>query len=442
LTDHHNSKSMPDQLRYLDSRHPLAGVLLIALIILVLMGVWFSVRWYIGNTIAEYFDTQEGPIDTMNRAVRLAPLDPLTHWTLGDVLKNRLTPDQIGQAVTEFERAVSLSPNDYRYWMALGSVLEQSGDVPRAEASLRRAVELAPAYSYPRWYLGNLLLRSGRNTEAFIELRRASEADSQLGPQVFSLAWEVYGQNFEALTAAIGTSATTRAELCEYLVGRQRYDDGLRLWNVLSANEKQDHRSTADSIIKSLAAAKRYHGALAVWNDVAPAATLRATIGQVLNGGLEDDPGPAGASIFGWQVKSTPQAQVAIDAGRQHAGARSLRIIFQARTNTGAMNISQLVAVEPSTQYELEYYVKTDALQSGGPPLIEILDASASTVLVTSEPAATGSNNWQRMAVSFTTPGKAEAISIRINRASCGEDQACPIFGTVWYDDFNLKRRS
>ena len=40
----------------------------------------------------------------------------------------------------------------------------------------------------------------------------------------------------------------------------------------------------------------------------------------------------------------------------------------------------------------------------------------------------------------FTGP-KAEAVLIRISRASCGDTAQCPIFGSVWYDDFDLKRR-
>ena len=60
-------------------------------------------------------------------------------------------------------------------------------------------MELAPAYAYPHWYLGNLYLRNGRYNEAFAELRRAAEADPELLPQQFSLSWEVYKNDPEAL---------------------------------------------------------------------------------------------------------------------------------------------------------------------------------------------------------------------------------------------------
>jgi hypothetical protein len=30
---------------------------------------------------------------------------------------------------------------------------------------------------------------------------------------------------------------------------------------------------------------------------------------------------------------------------------------------------------------------------------------------------------------------------VRMVRNTCGDSAVCPIFGTVWYDDFNLKPR-
>jgi hypothetical protein len=46
--------------------------------------------------------------------------------------------------------------------------------------------------------------------------------------------------------------------------------------------------------------------------------------------------------------------------------------------------------------------------------------------------------------LSFKTGDKTEAVTIRIARPSCGTDEApvCPIFGSVWYDDFSLQRRN
>jgi hypothetical protein len=134
--------------------------------------------------------------------------------------------------------------------------------------------------------------------------------------------------------------------------------------------------------------------------------------------------------------------QIGIDPNHAHEGGRSLRIIFQVRAHLDAINVAQLVAVQPNTQYDFECFVKTEKLQSAGMPYLEIADAMDGARVATSQPAASGNNDWQRVAFDFKTGVKTEAIIVRINRAPCGEDPVCPIFGTVWYDDFTLKSRS
>ena len=113
----------------------------------------------IGNTLAEYFNPTENNLDIAQMAVSMAPDDPLTHWRIAQVSQKVLPLDQQAQAIAEYEKAVSLSPNDYRFWMSLGTAYEQAGDPAKAEHALRRAVALAPSYAYPHWYLGNLLLQ-------------------------------------------------------------------------------------------------------------------------------------------------------------------------------------------------------------------------------------------------------------------------------------------
>jgi hypothetical protein len=435
---------MPDQLKHIQLRGPLARVLMLLPLGLALTGAWFSVRWYIADTIAEYVNADNRGLEIARLAADLSPNDPLAHWRIGDIESSTLPPEQLGQEIKEYQLAVSLSPNDYRFWLALGRALEQSGDVQQGELAMRRAVGLAPSYSYPRWYLGNLLLRSGHDADAFAELRRASEADPKLRQQVFTLAWEVHAKNFEALKSAIGPAAESRAEFARYLLDRTAIDGGLQMWNGLNAAEKKENRQTGESILNSLVLAKRFPAALAVWNDLALSDWSRGAVGQLLNGGFEQDIGPVSASVFGWQVKSAPQAQIGLDASNQqsnhHGGARSLRIIFQARSKPD-FEVAQLVIVEPGRQYDLEGFVKTNKLESAGTPVVEIVDFSDGSVLASSLPAPAGDNDWQPLVITFKAGAKTEAIRFRVSRAPCGGNAVCPIFGTLWYDDFNLKLR-
>jgi tetratricopeptide (TPR) repeat protein len=399
------------------------------------------VRWYIGNTLAEYFDPAGSNLRVAEMAGSLAPSDPLTHWRIAQEQQKTLPLDQQAQSLVEYAKAVSLSPNDYRFWMALGTASEQAGDTAKAERALKQAVALAPAYAYPHWYLGNLFLRLGRYEEAFAELRLASEAEAELQPQQFNLIWEIYGSDPEALKKAVGETAAARASFAEYLIGRQKFDEGLRLWDTLGANEKQANRQTAESIVKSLVNAFHYHDAMRVWNDVTVNEIFRAEVGRVFDGGFEDAAPPE--SVFAWQVKALPQLQIGLDQEKSHSGASSLRLVFHVRSNIENINISQLVPLAPNTEYDFEFYVATEKLETGSPPLVQIIDPTTSAVLASSPPAANRNSEWTRVALSFKTGDKTEAVTIRIARPSCGTEEApvCPIFGSVWYDDFSLKRR-
>jgi tetratricopeptide (TPR) repeat protein len=432
---------MPQELIQLNPRKIVVRLFL--LVLLLAAGVWsyFVVRWYTGNTLAEYFNSSGNDLRVAEMARSFAPDDPLTHWRMAQVTQKNLPLDQQVQAIAEYEKAVSLSPNDYRFWMSLGTASEQAGETAKAEQALRRAVELAPAYSYPRWYLGNLLLRNGRYDEAFAELRLASQADPQLQPQQFNLIWEVYNNDPDALQKSVGESPKARAEFGLYLLGRQKFEDGLRMWESLKVDEKRSNRQTGEAIVTNLIAAHRFHDAVRVWNDIVNE-KFRAEAGRVFDGGFEEASSYGQEMVFGWQVKGVQGLQIGID-DRSHGGANSLRLIFHVRTNIEDVNIVQLVPVAPNTEYDFEFYVATEKIETGSPPLVLLVDPTTSGVLAASPAAAIGTSEWNRVGLTFKTGGKTEAVMIKVARPSCGTKEApiCPIFGSVWYDDFSLKRR-
>lgn len=434
---------MPQEVIHVSVRHPLLKVLLILL--LLAAGVWsyFVIRWYLGNTLAEYFNPADNNLNVAQMAASMAPRDPLPHWRIAQVSQKLLPLDQQGPAVAEYEKAVSLSPYDYRFWTSLGTAHEQAGDPAKAEQALRRAVALAPAYAYPHWYLGNLLLRNGRYDEAFAELRLASEADPELRPQQFQLIWAIYSNDQEALQKAAGPSSAVRSTFALYLLGQKHFDEGLRLWNGLTPDEKKANKETAQSIITTLNAELRFHDAVQVWNDVT-SEKYRVEEGRVFDPGFEESVAYGAENVFGWQVKPVPYVSIGIDPAKGHTSARSLRFVFQVRNNMEGLNVGQLVPVAPQTEYEFECYVSTDKLETGSAPQIQIVDTTNSAVLASSTMAPGGTNDWTRVSFSFKTGDKTEAVNLKIVRVSCGTDDApmCPIFGSVWYDDFSFKRRN
>lgn len=434
---------MQDQLKIINLRATALRLLLIVPVMLVLVGTWFALRWYTGNTVADYVpEVEDGGLETARSAMSLAPDDPLTHFILAELEMKSLSHEQLGQAVREYEEAVRLSPNDYRLWMALGQAREQAGDPAGAEKDLRHAVELAPSYAYPRWYLGNLLLRTGHEQEAFAELRRAGNAYPEMRTQVFNLAAQFYSQDAEAMTRAVGESAEERGQLALYFVGRGRVDEALKLWSGLSAAERREQRAVGLELMKAALSAKHFRTALEIERAIAEDGAAIPQVGEMMNGGFEETSARSDSEGYGWQLKSAQQAQVTIDSVKHHQGAHSLRIVFNARERLEFNNASQLIIVDPSTQYRLECYVRTEDLQSETTPSVMVMDGADGSVIASSAPAPADQNEWQPVTISFKTSAKTEGVIVRIYRATCAENAQCPIFGTVWYDDFNLGRAS
>ena len=429
---------MPEQLMQFKASARLK-VFMTLVVLLSFVASWFVVRWYLGNTIAEYFQPEDSRVDTARMAIGLAPNDPLPHWRLGNVAQKYLPPDQISLAVAEYEKAVSLSPTDYRLWMELGAALEQAGDIERAEKAMREAVRLAPSYASPRWHLGNLLVRSDRYGDGFLELQKASLANDQFMPQLFNLAWQLNKTDFDGMQAAVGNQAGVRAAFAKYLVERGRYDEGLRLWDTLSDALKKENRLAGDAIIKGLLLSHRYHRAMEIWNEIAPGLAYHVDFGKILDRGFEQNLAHGPNAVFGWQVQSNAQVQLGIDANQGHGGSRSLRLYFQVRSHIEQINVSQLIPVKPNTDYSFECYLKTDRLESAETPLVLVVNAADDKFLAGSPPAPSGTNGWQRIAFTFKTAANAEAIRLRMIRNTCPDSAICPIFGTVWYDDFDLK---
>jgi len=434
---------MPQELIQLNTRSIFIKLLLIALVIAAGMWSYFVVRWYVGNTLAEYFDPSVNNLQVAQMAASLAPNDPMTHWRLAQVTQKVLPLDKQMQSIPEYERAVTLSPNDYRFWMELGTASEQAGDLLKAEQALKRAVALAPAYAYPHWFLGNLYLRAARYDEAFAELRLASEADPDFQPQQFNLIWEVYNADVESLKKAAGENASTRAKFALYLLTRQQFDVGLKMWDTLNADEKRDDRETGHSMVNNLIAAYHFHDAVRVWNDITGVKNFRVETDHVLDGSFDGFTSYGAEMPFSWQVTPVIGVKIGIDPKNSHSGASSLRLVFQVRQNIEGINVSQLVPVTPKSEYDFEFYVATEKFETGGPTLVQVVDPTTSAVLVSSPAASNGTTDWTRVGLTFKTGDKTEAVMIKIVRPSCGTQEVpiCPIFGSVWYDDFSIKRR-
>lgn len=412
-------------------------LVLIPMLLAIIVG-WFCLRWQVGATVSEVATTGEAPnLELARVAARWAPDDPFVHWRLGAAARRAFTANNAQETVREFEVAVRLSPNDYRYWEELGRALETTGDRVGAEKALRRATFLAPNYYHPHWRLGNLLLRSNRYEEAFQHLFRAAQANEELWPQVINLAWQAYDGDVDRIANEACKEPNARVLFATYLVGLKHYDDALRLWKTLTPDVQAKVLSPGRTLRNVLFTAKQFRAALEVHRDLEPHVPDPEVFS---NGGFEESITLPVASLFGWTMGSNVQAQISI-INEGHGGQRSMQLVLSATNRLDRINASQTIVVQPNTKYRLEFYARTDDLNSASTPVVTIFDPKYGKGIASSAALPTGTNGWQKYSVDFTM-SDGDGIVMMIGCLPCSVGDICPIFGTVWYDDFILQRAS
>ncbi len=421
----------------LDARAMLARIALITAIILALVFGWFAVRWQLGNMLAELTTPTAPSAQGIARlATGFAPRDPLAQWLYASAEKDVSTPEKLLGSINSFEKVVKLSPYDFQWWIELGRAREQGEDYAGAEKAYVRAVELAPHYTYPRWQLGNFYLRQDKSDEAFNELKKAAETSHLYRDQVFSIAWDYYEQDTVRLEQLVGDSPTVKAGLARYYAGKERPIDSLRMWNMLSEEDKKANAPIAKVIAQALYEKRFFRQAVEFVRQLGIETNAKAEIVQ--NGDFEKPLVDANETYFGWKISSIGKMDIKPDPTKKHEGTRSLRVSFNGFTDPTLFNILQYVAVEPGAKYQLSFWLRTENLRSAGMPTLEVYNANDEKKLATSRSFPADQKDWQQIKLVFIAPQNAEAVGIRTTRDFCGAD--CPIFGTFWYDDFKLEK--
>lgn len=426
-----------EQYVLLDARAMPARIALVAAVVLALVFGWFAVRWQLGNMLAELtVPTAPNAQGIARLATNFAPGDPLANWLFASAESDLSTPEKLSGSINSFEQVVKLSPYDFQWWIELGRAREQAEDYAGAEKAYVRAVEIAPNYTYPRWQLGNFYLRQNKSDEAFNELKKAAETSAQYRDQVFSIAWDFYEQDTARLEHLAGDSPTVKAGLARYYAGRERPVDSLRMWNMLSEEDKQKNAAIAKVIAQALYEKRFFRQAVEFVRQLGIETNAKAE--TVQNGDFERSLADANETYFSWKISSISKMDVKPDPTKKHEGSRSLRVSFTGFTDPTLFNILQYVAVESGARYQLSFWLRTENLRSAGMPKLEVYNANDEKSLVTSKPFPTDQKEWQQIKLAFTAPQNAEAVGIRTIRDFCGAE--CPIFGTFWYDDFKLEK--
>ena len=368
----------------------------------------------------------ENSIEAADQAVQLTPSDPDAHRSRATILNRLQKPAEAEQSLTT---AATLRYRDDILWLELGNTREELGNTDGALSALDQAVRWAPHYAHTHWQRGNLLLRMRRPVDAFSELRQAATANPAYTPNLIDLAWGVSGEDINTTESILEIKTDTeRLALIRFLA---RKGKGREVLAQIARLNGPPSAEIQNEVARLLFAAKAYREAFDLWRAVNHNTELP------INGGFEE-PITLNDTGFGWIIAADLKSRAAIDVSEKFGGTKSLQINFDGASRLRTSLLSQTIVVDPQKTYRLSLAVRTKDLVTGGPPVIFVNDANTSELLGRPEILPTATTAWRQLNLRFDTTAVSQAVTIRVVR-DC-DSSPCPIFGTLWLDEFHIEQ--
>jgi len=358
-------------------------------------------------------------------AIQRRSADPDAYRIKSAIQLHRSEP---GEALKTLRQAISLRPADYSLWMEFARALDTAGETAAALDAFREARRLAPAYATTNYDLGLQLVKLGRFEEGLSYLRVATTLKPALRNEVIGLVEKQFPD--DAVTVFRVMEPRTRdeqLELIDFIIRNAKKDEPLPIEPLTERLTTEDRRR----LIFRLIEVKRFEEASLLSQHVLEGYTP----GVIQNGSFEDR--QLADTPFAWNINRAA-AKTSILIEENDNARHCLRIDWNGNAQPEAEILSQLVLVEPETQYELRFTARAQNLITGDGPFVQVTDVSdTDRSIAKSQPLPLGNSDWQGVTVNIITGRSTRAIRIGLRRDSC-DPQPCPIFGTLWLDDFSL----
>lgn len=402
------------------------------------------------------------PADGSAAAVRYAPANPEVLAARARFLLYRADEPRAGEAIALLQQATAASPRDYRYWLELGKAYDSNGQSPRAESSLQRAIELAPRYFEPRWAMANSRLRAGKSEAALEDFREAIALSGSLygsaSPRpdrnatlsAYSAIAGALGMNLDALRRVTPADSAARGYLAEFLATHDALDQALDIWRSLPGDDPLSYRNLAAQLTRELQSKNRFAEARDVWRKFSriEGAPVDEANNLIANPGFESRPlreqyvGVVDLGEgFDWVIGRHPEVRISRGGDSVHSGANALHLVFAASMNSAFQEVSHLIAVEPSRQYRLGYFVKTKNISSAPneTPFVEVSDAAHPSAFVLRSVVPDGTTDWSEQSISFTTTDDTHGVRLMVHAPQLKTIDR-PRIAELWLDDFKLSQ--
>lgn len=140
----------------------------------------YSIRGNQDKALAAFYEA----LDLAQKTENLQ-LQALLYNGIGNIYRDSGRTDD---AITAYQKAITLNPDDPDPWNGLGNVYQDMGHTDDAIMAYHKAIELDPRFSYPWNGLGNLYRNSGRIDEAHTSYQTAIRLNPQSSIQYSNLA--------------------------------------------------------------------------------------------------------------------------------------------------------------------------------------------------------------------------------------------------------------
>jgi hypothetical protein len=369
---------------------------------------------------------REGEIDRMRESLTLNPFDSEHRFRLAMLSYILLLG---GKEMVEALYLGSLESNPLLVssWLGLSETLVEAGEEEKARTALSRALSLSPSSTAVLWEGSILALRLGDTDLALKNLRVVADTDPGRRRKAFDLSWQFIGDP-EVILREVVTDRIL-PDYLRYLISRDKLDETFPVWERMKGAGMVS-KDAALGYIDFLIRRERGHLAISIWKEV-----FGENEGDTLiwNGGFENEPLGRG---FDWRIGSTEGVAVDFDWEKRFQGRYSLRLTFDGKHNTDFHHVSQVVPVEPDTDYILTSRISTRGITTRNGISWEVYCYPRGKMSVATEPL-TGTTEWRTVGLRFHTPSDCTSIMVRLRRyASTRLDRY--ISGTAWVDDVRL----
>lgn len=432
------------------STYPRRIAFTLAILALAAPPIYRSYRIFRADRIVR----SEQTVESYSRALEYNPANATLWWYRGRLRDYSVAELDIAQAISDYQKALSLNPRLSQAWVDLADCYERTGRYADAEEALNKACATHTYSPITRWQAGNFYLRRGNLPRMYECLKMASEYGPEKLGMAIDIAWKVDPDRVGILQKLVPDTLSANLRYFNFLVSCGELDLARAAWERVLKNEipPESEFKVASSFgyIEYLLAKSRVEDAERVWDEALqksgnglrdkrmakeePADRASGSPNLVWNGSFENEILRGG---FDWRYPDMKDVQFEVDLNNRMEGLKGFKVTFGG-TNIQFSHLSQIIPIPNPGSYVLDFYLRTEGLTTDQTPYFEIqgyLGASGALLRTDRFPESTP---WKKLSFPFVASDKCKAIQLVLRRdpSSKFDNQ---IKGSLWLDNISIE---